>query len=593
MWPNNGRSRSILACLLGLWPAATTARADWLANGNPVATITGYQSNPRVVTDRADGAFACWGQGGDARVQRFTASGGYAAGWPAAGVSAPVMGWPFTFPRWPVLAEDGAGGAYVVVTTLFGCYAHCNQEPRVIRVQRLTPDGSFAPGWPPEGVSVSRACAVTGPRTAPLVASNGEHGVLIAWENYVQSIGPDSARRWGEDGMVLSARPNDRSLPQIISDLKGGAFVFWGEFESPGRHGRVFGQHVSATGERLWGADGIPVSETYELLRASPAVVPDGSQGAIVAWCGSRGADFDIYAARVTHGGGLPWRQDLLVCRAAGERAGTRMIPLPGGGAIVAWRDTHRTPAGAVYAQRLAHGGRVAWTPDGVPVCASTGPQGFPALAWDGSDGAYFAWGENRLEGELYAMRLTRKGTPAPGWPSSGALLCAWPPSWYDHHYGVQGLDMTFVGDRSAIVVWNDTRAIPFIPGLDDDLSFAMLLTPEGPEALAGAASIGLPSARVAGLPATSPRPAFAIRGVWPNPAPGDFVVRLALPVAARARLELLDLSGRSLWALEQSLGPGEHEVPVPVGRHITPGVYFLRLAQEGRIATARIAVVQ
>ena len=102
------------------------------------------------------------------------------------------------------------------------------------------------------------------------------------------------------------------------------------------------------------------------------------------------------------------------------------------------------------------------------PVCANPAAQGIPALAGDGSDGAYVAWPDRRPEGELYAMHLTGEGRPAPGWPTSGALLCAWPPTVQGYGNGVNELDLAYVGGGRSIVAWSDTRQIPTVPEIDE-----------------------------------------------------------------------------------------------------------------------------
>jgi hypothetical protein len=86
----------------------------------------------------------------------------------------------------------------------------------------------------------------------------------------------------------------------------------------------------------------------------------------------------------------------------------------------------------------------------------------------------------------------------------------------------------------------------------------------------------------------------FALAGAIPNPAPGrDLRVRFSLPSAQPARLELYDLNGRLVSAREVgTLGAGEHSLQISAGGHIPPGVYWLRLSQASRRATARIAVV-
>src|SRR5258705_12589927 len=147
----------------------------------------------------------------------------------------------------------------------------------------------------------------------------------------------------------------------MIPDGEGGAFVFWGATRSLGEGIRIYGQHVSAAGEPLWQTNGLPISESSYIGIGQPVAVPDGAHGAIVAWSGTHGADFDIYAVRVnlasegfkedtprgppaehetsmgglrsTHGG--PPREDLKVCTAPGDQTDIRIAALRRGGAIV------------------------------------------------------------------------------------------------------------------------------------------------------------------------------------------------------------------------------------------------------------------
>jgi hypothetical protein len=59
-------------------------------------------------------------------------------------------------------------------------------------------------------------------------------------------------------------------------------------------------------------------------------------------------------------------------------------------------------------------------------------------------------------------------------------------------------------------------------------------------------------------------------------------------------RLELLDLAGRSLrersWP---ALEAGAHVLDLGGTRSLAPGIYFLRLAHDGRSALTRVSVVR
>jgi len=87
---------------------------------------------------------------------------------------------------------------------------------------------------------------------------------------------------------------------------------------------------------------------------------------------------------------------------------------------------------------------------------------------------------------------------------------------------------------------------------------------------------------------------ALALEGAWPNPARGqELAVRFALPNAAPARIELVDVSGRRVVAREVgSLGPGRHAVDLAAGRPLPSGLYLVRLAQGGQMRVARVVVL-
>ena len=86
----------------------------------------------------------------------------------------------------------------------------------------------------------------------------------------------------------------------------------------------------------------------------------------------------------------------------------------------------------------------------------------------------------------------------------------------------------------------------------------------------------------------------IALRGVWPNPARDAARVWFTLASDAPARLELLDLSGRRVRALEVGpLGAGLHSADLDRTSSLPPGLYFVRLAQAGRAATAKLVLTR
>jgi len=88
---------------------------------------------------------------------------------------------------------------------------------------------------------------------------------------------------------------------------------------------------------------------------------------------------------------------------------------------------------------------------------------------------------------------------------------------------------------------------------------------------------------------------AFALEGVWPNPARANGLhVAFALASDAAARLELLDMSGRRVVAQDVgALGAGRHTVNLAEGHKVAPGLYWVRLTQGTNHRVTRAAVLE
>jgi hypothetical protein len=92
--------------------------------------------------------------------------------------------------------------------------------------------------------------------------------------------------------------------------------------------------------------------------------------------------------------------------------------------------------------------------------------------------------------------------------------------------------------------------------------------------------------------------PDFAILAPAPNPSRGSALIRFALPAPGRAKLQIFDASGRSVRVLRDGeFSSGLQEITWSgrddLGRPAGSGVYFLRLAGEGRTATGRLIYMQ
>jgi hypothetical protein len=84
----------------------------------------------------------------------------------------------------------------------------------------------------------------------------------------------------------------------------------------------------------------------------------------------------------------------------------------------------------------------------------------------------------------------------------------------------------------------------------------------------------------------------LSLAGFTPNPSTGAARLAFALPSAAAAGLEVLDIMGRRVFAVDVgSLGAGRHEVDITPELRV--GMYFIRLHSSGRTLTRRGIVIR
>jgi hypothetical protein len=106
--------------------------------------------------------------------------------------------------------------------------------------------------------------------------------------------------------------------------------------------------------------------------------------------------------------------------------------------------------------------------------------------------------------------------------------------------------------------------------------------------AVAGEKSASGRAALEASIPAR-----LALRVCGPQPVAGALELELSLRSAAPARLEVLDLAGRSLASRDLTgVGPGTVTLRLDSTARLAPGLYWLRLTQNGRDARARMLVL-
>ena len=280
----------------------------WTANGVALCTAANNQYLPKIVSDDAGGAIVTWtdfriGGVSDIFVQRVNAAG--ATLWAANGVG---LSGPSSSEYSPVIVADGSGGAIVT-------WQDFRTGTGDIYAQRINAPGAIQ--WTLDGVLIS----ATGWDVNGQMVSDGAGGAIVTWQLvvnsdefpnsdydlYVQRVDATGTLQWTLGGVAISTAVGNQSSSTMIPDGLGGAIIAWEDSLVGGTSNYdIRAQRVNASGTAQWTPGSVAVSVADNEQRR-PAILADGSGGAIVAWEDFRnGSNMDIFAMQIGPDGTIP-----------------------------------------------------------------------------------------------------------------------------------------------------------------------------------------------------------------------------------------------------------------------------------------------
>jgi hypothetical protein len=364
---------------------------QWGSQGAVVTVSPGAQgsSGLALATDATGGAYLAWEESNPVcctyAAQHLDATG--VRTWSPAGERLGALP---TVVLGPVSAEpravpDGSGGVI---------FAWIDQQrppafaQREVRVQRFT--STFVSPWP-GAISLGSHGRVSIDAMLP----DGHGGAVLAWLSMADATDPDDgiafhrvaadgSLPWGGPRVVATSRGR-KEEPAVTSDGAGGWVAVWADSRQDvfGNCGAliancdIYAQRVSDAGIGLWGPGGVAV-ETAVGSQLLPAVVADGTGGAIVSWQDCRDwptlidclANLDMYAQHLAADGTRVWPAGAAKLSDAPYNQGgfgpgtpayrvTTLVSDGAGGAIATWPDGRAEPCEPllpicdVYAQRV------------------------------------------------------------------------------------------------------------------------------------------------------------------------------------------------------------------------------------------------
>jgi hypothetical protein len=558
---------------------ALPALAQWQVDGVPTCTAASNQRYPHMVGDAAGGAIVTWmdhrnGTNFDIYAQRVNGAG--VPQWSTDGVGVctaagdqgirPASGDQGS----ATIVDDGAGGAIVTWYDSRG-----GSFTDDIYAQHVLASGAVDPAWPADGRAL---CTAAHDQVTPTIVSDRAGGAIVAWEDrrdgaeyhiYAQHVQASGAvdPGWPANGRALCTAATAQYSVTIVADRTGGAIVTWQDFRSSTTGYDIYAQHVLASGavDPAWPANGRALC-TAANSQYSPAIIADGSGGAIVTWYDYRGGiKYDIYAQHLLASGVVDpaWPADgRALCTAPGDQDFPAIVGDGASGAIISWEDHRSGGDYDIYAQHVQASGAVdpTWPADGRALCTAANSQYYPTIVADGSGGAVVAWRDQRdIYTHIYAQHVLASGAVDPVWPLDGRALCTAANS---QDYA------TALGDgaRGAIVAWEDSRTSG-TTGID---IYAQRVYASG---------------EVAAVPLTTTPTQLRLLAPYPNPSPGGSTkILFDLPSNCRVSAQVLDLAGHRVrtLAIDQEFSAGRQALEWDGHNdghaRVPAGVYFIRV---------------
>ena len=348
----------------------------------------------------------------------------------------------------PVMTTDGSGGTIIA-------WQDKHNGKNEIFAQRMNSSGNAV--WTTNGIAICTQDS----NYNPIIVSDGSGGAIIAWQSYrgsatadiyAQRVNSSGVVQWLTNGVPVCVVVFEQDTISMISDGLGGAILTWQDYRSNNGFPDIYAQRVNTNGTMLWTANGVNICNQAAAQRG-PKLVSDGLGGAFITWFDNRAGNYDIYTQRIATGGAVQWTTNgVATCTMATDQLKPDICSDGAGGVIITWYDYRSTTDYNIYAQRQGPSGAIVWVVDGVVMNNNVAyAQIDPKIVSDGMGGAIISWTDYRTgtTADIYAQRVNSTG--AVQWTATGVIIC----TSADDQIKSQ---LVSDGNNGAYITWEDHR---------------------------------------------------------------------------------------------------------------------------------------
>ncbi|UCE18504.1 MAG: dockerin type I repeat-containing protein [Gemmatimonadota bacterium] len=234
-----------------------TVPSEWPEGGLALCVSPGNQLEPVLVSDGGGGAICVWED------LRHGAKDIYAQNVNNSGMKLWRVSGEDSLNGLPVCrAENDQSSPSVAVGEDSYCFIAWHdfrdiERGNDIYCQRLSSTGD--PMWAEDGINV---CSAEGDQSSPVLLGGIDDGALVAWEDYrssesmldifAQKMDESGNVQWEHNGTCVCLYAQKQTLPKIVGDGQGGAFIVWEDMRSKGKADThdIYAQRLSGLGSR-------------------------------------------------------------------------------------------------------------------------------------------------------------------------------------------------------------------------------------------------------------------------------------------------------------------------------------------------------
>ncbi len=386
----------------------------WIVNGIPIANGLGDEMQNTMLPDGEGGMIIAYthsyASNDDLYAKRFNANG--------------TMVWQNTL----VISEAEGSQSDIRMAALNDgnfvfTWADKRSADTDIYAQKINLAGDLL--WGSYLIVYSDQNGLARPQVNPRIVKTSDNGVIIVWEDFrldtqnpdlfAQKISASGIKQWSEQGIALCTAEFAQLGPRLASDNNGGCFVVWDDL----RNGNapnvdIYAQHLSASGNALWEANGkaiciAPNEQSGSLIKVSNNIV-------FINWMDIRNGSVGIYYQALTYEGTV-----LLAVNGAEVFWGLSgdapldnyLILKRSSDVVIIWQDTRFANDGyRLFFQFLNPDGSIDFEPNGHPVTVSVGgSQSTPSAVVTPDDQIAIVWEDARGDNpKVYAQLLSASG---------------------------------------------------------------------------------------------------------------------------------------------------------------------------------------